>query len=508
MVHKIVRKTDKWDAVTHRRTELIEAEKRWEMIRDCLAGEYAIKAKRTKYLPRPNPEDESKKNQLRYEQYLERAVFYNVTERTNEGLVGQIFLRNPIHKLPKLLEPLVQNADGEGLTLTQVAKRACGHVLPFGRGGLLADFPNMERVVSRKDLNEGTVRPVIKFYEPWNILNWQVEVINSERVVTMVVLKEYYEKREPDSFKVMKYEQYRVLELVDGCAKVYIVKFGSRAEERQIEQYDLCGKGGFPLTRLPFTFLGAENNDARMDAAPLYNMAILNLGHYRNSADYEESAFYIGQPTLFISGLTDLWVKDVLKDKVQMGARGGIPGPPGSRADLLQVNPNTMAQEAMQHKEQQMIAIGAKLVERKSGVERKEKEIEIEAASDVSILTKIAMNIEEAMIMALKHCARFVGAEEDEIEYDVNKIFDLTSYTPEEVRQLKEIYESANPTILDEEMRGVLDRMGITKFAFEEFETKRDEMLKKRLEQTKAMTEATAPPTPPGGINAGKGGNN
>lgn len=499
----------KWDAVAHVREELTEIKPRYELIRDCLKGEYAVKAKKTKYLPKPNAADTSDKNEARYKEYLTRAVFYNVTERTSEGLVGQIFLRNPMHKLPPLLEPLVKNADGEGLTLTQVAKQACGHILPYGRGGILADFPNLDKQPSKKELDEGTVRPVIKFYSPFDIINWQTEVVNSETVLTMVVLKEYYEKREPNSFKVTKYEQYRVLELVDGCTRVTIVKFGDRGDEPATEKYELCDHEEKPFDRLPFVFCGSENNDAKVDCPPLYNMAILNLGHFRNSADYEESCFFIGQPTLFLSGLTDQWVKDVLKDKVQMGSRGGIPGPPGSRADLLQVTPNSIAFEAMKHKEEQMVAIGAKLVERKSGVERKEKEIEIEAASDVSILTKIAMNIEEAFVKALEFCARFVGADAEGIEYEVNKIFDLTSYTPEEVRQLKEIFESETPALLLEEMRGVLERMGITKYEFAEFEIKLEEQQTKRMDMIKKMTEATAPPVPPGGTgDPNEGGNN
>ncbi len=63
----------------------------WEMVEDCVLGEFAVKSRRGRYLPIPNRVDKSIENKERYNAYLHRAVFYNVTGRTLTGLTGQVF---------------------------------------------------------------------------------------------------------------------------------------------------------------------------------------------------------------------------------------------------------------------------------------------------------------------------------------------------------------------------------------------------------------------------------
>src|SRR5574340_1363124 len=98
---------------------------KWRTIRDCLAGQDAIKAAGDKYLPRPNPEDTSEENKNRYKSYLERAVFYNVTHRTLDGLVGQVFMREPVVEMKdEKLNVLLLDADGAGVSLNEQSKKA------------------------------------------------------------------------------------------------------------------------------------------------------------------------------------------------------------------------------------------------------------------------------------------------------------------------------------------------------------------------------------------------
>ncbi len=79
--------------------------------------------------------------------------------------------------------------------------------------------------------------------------------------------------------------------------------------------------------RIPFSPIGSENNDPMPDKPPMEDLAHLNIGHYRNSADYEEACFIAGQPTPWASGLTEDWVKDVMKGTMYLGSRGIIPLP-------------------------------------------------------------------------------------------------------------------------------------------------------------------------------------
>ena len=126
------------------REELRKMLRQYDLIEDCLAGEQQVKYRRTKYLPMPNPSDQSPENMARYEAYLTRAVFYNTTQRTQLGLRGQVFLRDPLVEVPTLLEPVVEDATGSGVPLQQVAQECVDKALAYGRVGLFVDYPNTQ----------------------------------------------------------------------------------------------------------------------------------------------------------------------------------------------------------------------------------------------------------------------------------------------------------------------------------------------------------------------------
>lgn len=164
------------------RDEVAKMRSRWDLIRDCLSGQEAVKNAREKYLPRPNPTDLSEENKRRYDQYVERAVFYNVTQRTHAGLVGQVFQQDPIVELPALMEPLLVDVDGAGVALDQQAKKALGEVLAYGRCGLFVDYPKVGGTASRQDLLDGKVRPTIILYDPWDIINWRTKTVGAKKL--------------------------------------------------------------------------------------------------------------------------------------------------------------------------------------------------------------------------------------------------------------------------------------------------------------------------------------
>ncbi|MDP0908071.1 hypothetical protein Q6322_30065, partial [Klebsiella pneumoniae] len=60
-------------------------------------------------------------------------------------------------------------------------------------------------------------------------------------------------------------------------------------------EYHPKPKGEDFWDEIPFTFVGAQNNDPSIDESPLAALVEINLGHYRNSADYEDSVFLCGQ---------------------------------------------------------------------------------------------------------------------------------------------------------------------------------------------------------------------
>lgn len=438
----------------------------WELINDCIKGERSVKKKKEKYLPKPNASDQSNENQIRYDQYLTRAVFYNVTAKTLGGLVGQVFSKNPIIEVPDLLESIVDDSDGSGVSLTQQSKCTLNHVLADGRAGLFVDYPNVEGVATRQDQINGSIRPNILCYEARTIINWRSERVGAKNRLTLVVLKEDHVESD-DGFKEDIVTQYRVLRLIDGVYTVEIYREAGGSLKNAyglVETYNPRNSSGQLLAEIPFQFVGWENNDASPDLPPLYDLAVLNLAHYRNSADYEEATYIAGQPTPFITGLDQSWVDDVLQGEVQLGSRAAVPLPEGGNMGLVQASANSMPKEAMDTKEKQMVALGAKLVESRQ-VQRTATEAGIENAAETSVLASAANNVSEAYRQALEWCMIFVGTN-GEIQFELNTDYKIYKTNPQEVTAMLSLWQ--NDVLTWDELRNNLRRVDLTSLTNDE----------------------------------------
>lgn len=461
--------------IAYTRQEVVSLRPRWDLTRDVISGDKAVKDQKNKYLPRPNPQDESDENMRRYEQYRERAMFYGVTSRTLRGMIGQVFARNPVATLPDAMDLLELDVDGGGVSLDQQARKALGHVIAFGRSGLFVDYPKTDGVVTVAQQAAGDIRPVVYIFDPWDIINWRTKIVGAKKLLTLVVLSERIVVND-DGFEQEWDNYFRVLRLDDVTGNYIheIWYFDDQQNDFQLDETSTpTDADGNPWKEIPFTFIGCENNDEHPDLPPLYDLAVLNIAHYRNSADYEEACFIVGQPTPYFTGLTEAWVKDILKGSIQLGARAAVPLPVGGTAGLLQALPNTMPKEAMEAKERQMVALGAKLVEQ-SAVQRTAMEAGMEEASTTSLLAMSAKNVSHAYTAALKWCGIFMGFKIDkdstdadkpgevdpnEICYELNTDFDIARLAPLDQQALIASWQANAITF--EEMRDNLRRGGI-----------------------------------------------
>jgi hypothetical protein len=214
---------------------------------------------------------------------------------------------------------------------------------------------------------------------------------------------------------------------------------------------------GQPMKSIPFWFIGSQNNDIEPEDPNLYDIASLNVAHYRNSADYEEGCYIHGQATPVVTGLTEEWFTNVLKGKLTWGSVGGIPLPAEADCKLLQAEANTMIKEAMSDKVDQMRSLGAKLLEDRK-TQRTATESKQDNAAEGSVLSSCANNVSTQYQEALKHCARLMGASDAEVEFALNTDFDVANLTPEEVGKAIEAWGKGAITF--KEMRNTLRRFG------------------------------------------------
>ena len=400
----------------------------WTKTRDAVRGSVAVKDKRHTYLPVPDAEsndDAMGAQTVRYRQYLKRALFTNFTGRTKNALVGAAFRKEPKIEVPPGLEYLIDDASGDGLGIEQLAKDELSNLLETGRAFLLVDYPQADSDLSLEDIARLDLKASVIPYTAEQVINWCTDTMAGRKVLTMVVLAEDYRSGD-DEFGHDMEVQYRVLRLrEDGYTQqVY------REEMPYTDEIYPRRADGSTWDVIPGIFVGSKNNDSTIDDAPLSDIADVNIAHYRNSADYEESCFITGQPTLFIThSLNADEFFEANPEGIKLGSRSGhILGDSGG-ATLLQPQANQLVMEAMRAKEQAMVAIGARIITDRGSNETAEG-ARIRFASENSVLGDIVGNLSSALAQCVKWCAQFMGTPDD-VVVEINREFYDKSVDPQ-----------------------------------------------------------------------------
>lgn len=420
---------DRKDDVTALHPDYEKALPTWTLVNDACAGERAVKEKEDLYLPRPNELDKSEENKTRYKQYLKRAVYYNASGRTALSMSGLAFRRWPEIELPGSLEAIQDNVSGSGVPLIQQAQSTLMQVVKTGRCGLLVDYPRTEGPQSRADQQAGGMLPTISLYTETAITNWRTTKVGSRVKLSMVVLKETEEIE--NGFEIRIETQYRVLKLENG---IYVQEIWRRKRNdnggiRRNAKFELdetitpLQGNGRPWNEIPFTFIGSRSNDTSINPAPLEDIASLNIAHYRNSADYEESVYMVGQGQVWMSGIDETWVKMLKDEGFYFGARTPLPLPVNGQAGLLQMEENTLCKGAMDQKEAQMAALGARLVQAGSAnAPITATQTESNDAVAHSVLSLCCDNVSMGFTQALMWAANFANAE-GEVVFSISTEF-------------------------------------------------------------------------------------
>jgi hypothetical protein len=432
----------------------------WQQTRDAVCGSVAIKNKGARYLPVPDgetgvegalnrsntrfaSEDNRGTATLRYRNYIKRAVYTNFTGRTKNALIGAVFRKGPTIVLPEAINYLISDATGDGLSLTQLAKDELSNILEVGRAGFLVDYPQAGSGLTEEEVAMLDLRASIVPYTAEQIINWKADIINGRKLLNLVVLEEDY-PHDDDEFGHETKKQQRVLRLTpEGYSQQLY-----REEEPFTEEFYPAKADGTRWMEIPFIFCGSKNNDASIDDAPMADIAEVNLAHYRNSADYEESCFLTGQPTLFIThSLSDEEWQRFNPTGIKLGSRAGhVLGATGN-ATLVQAQANTIVREAMNSKVQEMISIGARIVTDRGQNETAEG-ARIRFASENSVLGDLVHNLSEALYKSIEWVAEFMGVT-GEIEFYLNDEFYDKSVDPQLIMSMV--------TLLDREIIGEED---------------------------------------------------
>lgn len=371
---------------------------KWKRCRDSNEGGDAVKSSGKDYLPKPGGFDDEE-----YANYLLRALYYEAVGRTVSGFTGAIARKDPIIDIPAQLQPLVDDATANGLSLDELIKTLCSETILTGRVGVLVDY------------DEKMARCYLVPYLVESIVNWADE---------LVVLNETVYERDPDDrFKMVAIEQYRQLWMDDGAYTVTVWR-KLKTEDNKPADWAVYStivpkRVGKALEAIPFHWLTPMGKTAAVARPPLLGLVDVCMAHYRNSADLEWGLHFSGLPTLYVTGSmpTD--------EPVRAGSTAAIMiENPAAKVGYAEFDGDGLGslERQMESKERMMAVLGASVFsQEKNGVES-EGTTRIRKSGETNLLVGVVVSVEETIKAALECAAEWMGIA-GEVEVTLNRDF-------------------------------------------------------------------------------------
>lgn len=395
----------------------------WQQIDDVVDGENL-----KRFLIPLNPLDKSNENVKRNEQYFARAIFYAVAGWTVSGMVGTMFTKWPNLIVPPSLEYMKTNADGAGQSIYQQSQATAESVAKNSRSGLAVSFPPRPEgsgALSQADVDSGMYIPTIHEYKPTQIINWDEKTVGSRTFLSLVCTAET-ESKEVDFVHVETpiIRERRIDE------KGYFERKWTQEEKNGVKEW-VPGEQNYPTdgngnvwTEIPFIFVGAVSNTPKVNKPLMKELVHINIGLYRNSADFEDNVWFLGQAQSWMSGITQDHVDLMKENNMYIGSRELLGVPTGGQFGIEAAPENPLVLAAMKEKINMMIGLGARFMLPGSAV-KTATQAAGELSMQHSVLSLVASNISEAYAQCLKWCLKFLGEEvpADGLEYTISQDF-------------------------------------------------------------------------------------
>lgn len=401
---------------------------RWQRCRDCVAGSDSVKEQGTKYLPMlPS---HLRDNGLKYINYKLRALFYNATGRTVEGLAGGIFQKAP--GIENVTGPALEHIKDITLTgepLQMFALKTTKEHLTTGRYGILVDMAGEEAV---------TTRPYWVGYRTEDIINWRFNSMGGDKELSLVVLREGVDESDPaDEFEVSPKVQYRVLRLsTEGVYSQQVYRevnnpIGANQKAYIADPLIVPTRRGIPLNFIPFALPWA------ISSPPILDLVDVNLSHYRGYADLKHGLHFTALPTPWVAGNTDASGK-----ALQIGSGTAWVLEKEGRAGMLEFTGKGLGaiRNDLQDMQRVMATLGARLLEEAPKYTETATAVSMRHSGDYASLRTLGQIVEQQITWALKVHIWWLGTEplvtDIKANVELNKIFYDQTITADELRAL------------------------------------------------------------------------
>lgn len=377
----------------------------WERIEDAIKGQDAIKKKSENYLPKLGGQ-----SQDGYNAYLKRAQYQNLSGRTLQVALGQLFRKPPI--VTGLSDELVRNIDLAGCHLNYLSRTIARHVISYNRIGCLIDYSDEQG------------RPFLKTFKAEHIINWRSEIINGLKKLTLIVIKAHVSTENDNPFEYKKKQIWVELYLEDN---IYKTRHWERIEKQGKDEYIIIEgseripfMNNNPLDFIPLYFITQNGITDNITESAINDIVNLNLGHYINYADYENMLHWTGAKSIITRGLGP--------DKT-FPIGGHMDFPTDGGAEFLEASSDSGLREEIKHKEELMAMLGSQLLSGKGRYVSSAETSRISSQGEYATLADISNTLSYSMTQILTLLNQWSGSE-DEVSIEYNTDFETNEIPP------------------------------------------------------------------------------
>ena len=379
-------------AVNQKSAEVDSLAKQWPLLEALMEGTPAMREGTTQYLPRwPNEEADS------YRARVATATLFPAYRRTVRVMAGKPFSKDVTlsEDTPESIKNWSEDIDLQGVSLHSFAAEMFEESF-YGLAGILVDYPrvgpapNGVRTVAQVEATGA--RPYWVRVKHEQLLGWKAKNIAGRMKLTQLRLMESVEEDDGE-FGTKTIAQVRVLE--PGKWRTF------RAGTNTDKAWVLFESGTTTLADIPFVPLYGSRMAFMMGAAPLLDLAYLNVKHWQSQSDQDTILHVARVPILARIGVDN-------SVPMTVGASTAMDLPMG--ADMKFVEHSGAAIEAgrksLEDLEAQMLQTGAELLVKKPG-DRSATEAAGDQEGNKSDLQRMTEAAEDSLDQALQFMAAY-----------------------------------------------------------------------------------------------------
>lgn len=415
----------------------------YQVLNDCYDSR--VKDMSVVYLPKPLGYTKDSKNGLRrYNDYKQRAKWYDYFKQTVNSLTGIITRRPAIIVLPKSMEYLLTDANSDRETLMSVLTEVYREQIKIGRLALVADLND-----------NGTFN--IQLIKATDIVSWEESTDNGKAEFLSFVYRanrSVYRLwlNDDGKYQVDKYSEEEYAKAKGDFTNI-------KTESSTLPMYKQKTIGYIPVT-----FVNISNTNSRMEISFLYDQANLCIGLYQIDADHSNLIYRQSFNLLFGKGIDS----DEQKKLIDVDGAYIVEN---SDADLKYVGVNGVGlAEIRQEKEalkREIQSYGISVFD-KAGVES-EGALEMRIRSNTDKLRSISLTGASGLQYILNCIANWTG-ETGNILVLPNQDFMTNNNKIEDLERMSRLYQLG--VITEQDYYGFQYRNGYTQLSESEWKSK------------------------------------